>query len=44
MPFQVKPVDDRKQSATLGLVIANVVLALIILALVAYPYYAPLLP
>ncbi len=43
MPFQVKP-SERKQSATLGLVIANLVLALIILALVAYPYYAPLLP
>ncbi len=40
MPFQVKP-DDRKQKATLGLVIANVVLTLILLALVAYPYLAP---
>lgn len=37
MPFNVKP-SDRKQTATLGLVIANVVLALIIMALVAYPY------
>lgn len=37
MPFNVKP-SDRKTHATLGLVIANVVLALIILALVAYPY------
>ena len=37
MPFNVKP-SDRKANATLGLVIANVVLALIILALVAYPY------
>lgn len=43
MPFQVKP-DERKQKATLWLVAFNVVLTLIILALVAFPLYAPLLP
>lgn len=42
MPFQVKP-SDRKANAVLGLVIVNLVLAFLILALVAYPLYAPLL-